>query len=426
MTTLTLGIAADPGLPLILSRRLRDRLSHALEARMGEGLEWDVQVEDLSMPIDDDGVVELSVNSRAVRKERGWDYVIYVTDLPKYVDGEPLVSSVNTRYGSAMVVLPTLGLVHPRRLGRVLVALADSLHTGKSPDPESTDDSLLRRTFSVDDDLEDEESHDAVETVKGFLGRVAMQAGMVRSNRPFRLVPKLSSAMAAASATGAFGIFYTSIWSMADYLRTPRLLAIGLLSLTVMTLWLIFSHGLLERPQGAKKRERRVTYNLATVLTILLAVAAMFVFLFAFILLGGLVVINVDYMSDQLGHPAGFPEYLNLAWLSASMGIIAGAVGSGLSDADAVRKATFSNREYLRRQITLDGPAGAAETAEAAAGAAVEDSAIADDAADSATQDAETSAQAAERADAAAQEAHRAKEAAADPASKEDDVSPRR
>lgn len=182
----------------------------------------------------------------------------------------------------------------------------------------------------------------------------------------------------------------------------------------------------MERPQGAKKRERRVTYNLATVLTILLAVAAMFVFLFAFILLGGLVVINVDYMSDQLGHPAGFPEYLNLAWLSASMGIIAGAVGSGLSDADAVRKATFSNREYLRRQITLDGPAGAAETAEAAAGAAVEDSAIADDAADSATQDAETSAQAAERADAAAQEAHRAKEAAADPASKEDDVSPRR
>lgn len=421
MKSLTLGVAADPGLPLSLAHRLRDGLADALTAKVDEDVDWTVEVEELSLPLDDDGMVELSQNSEVVRREKGWDYILYVTDLPKYVRGEPLLSTVNTGFGSAMVVLPSLGLVRPRRLRRALVELARTLHTAReqgSVDLEA--DSLTRRNFSIDDGLEDEDSHHSFETVKGVVGRLAMQAGMVRSNQPFRLVPKLSSAMAAAAATGAFGIFYTNIWSMADYLSTPRLLAIALLSVLVMTAWLITSHGLFERPQGAKRRERRVTYNMATLLTVLLAVGTMFVFLFVLILIGGLVVINIDYLADQLGHEAGLPEYLNLAWLSASMGIIAGAVGSSLSDADSVRKATFSNREYLRRQITLgthqadsarEGAQAAADSAEQAAASAVQDPDAAEEAADSATEDARISSEAADDAGAAARRANRAKDA---------------
>ncbi|MGP5078596.1 hypothetical protein ACTXKZ_11075 [Brachybacterium alimentarium] len=40
----------------------------------------------------------------------------------------------------------------------------------------------------------------------------------------------------AASATGAFGIFYNSIWQMSAALSTPRLLLIGLLAMTSMVL----------------------------------------------------------------------------------------------------------------------------------------------------------------------------------------------
>lgn len=422
MKSFTLGVAADPGLPLSLAQRLRDGLGDALHQQVDDDVDWTVEVEELSLPLDDDGMVELSQNSEAVRHERGWDYILYVTDLPKYVRGEPLLSTVNTGFGSAMVVLPSLGLVRPRRLRRALVELTRTLHTAHEQGAVDVErDSLTRRNFSIDDGLDDEDSHHSFETVKGPVGRLAMQAGMVRSNQPFRLVPKLSSAMAAAAATGAFGIFYTNIWSMADYLSTPRLLAIALLSVSVMTAWLITSHGLFERPRGAKWRERRVTYNMATLLTVLLAVGTMFVFLFVLIFIGGLVVINVDYLADQLGHDAGLPEYLNLAWLSASMGIIAGAVGSSLSDADSVRKATFSNREYLRRQITLgkqhaesarDDAQAAAETADQAATAAVEDSGTAGEVADTASEGARMSAKAADEADAAAREAERAQDVA--------------
>ncbi len=96
-------------------------------------------------------------------------------------------------------------------------------------------------------------------------------------------------------------------------------------------------------------------YNAATAATVLLAVATMYVALFAVILVGGLVVIDVGYLDSILGKEAGFADYVNLAWLSASLGTIAGAVGSSFTHADVVRRATFSNREYERRQMPMVG-----------------------------------------------------------------------
>src|SRR5690606_26889291 len=64
------------------------------------------------------------------------------------------------------------------------------------------------------------------------VGEVRTVLGMVMTNAPWATVRKLSSALAAASAAGAFGIFYSSIWQMAAALSTPRLLLIGLLAMT--------------------------------------------------------------------------------------------------------------------------------------------------------------------------------------------------
>lgn len=42
--------------------------------------------------------------------------------------------------------------------------------------------------------------------------------------------PQLSSVLAAASATGAFGIFYSSIWQMSDALSWWRLVVTGVIA----------------------------------------------------------------------------------------------------------------------------------------------------------------------------------------------------
>lgn len=159
--------------------------------------------------------------------------------------------------------------------------------------------------------------------------------------------------MAAALATGAFGVFYTSIWSMADFLPPSRLTVISMLSVVIMGSWLVLHNGLWEQPVGTRHREKRVMYNLATLLTIFSAIVMMYLVLFAIILAGALIIIDAGFLSQSLGHDVGFAEYVNLSWLSASLGTIAGAVGSSLDNVDSVRKATFSHREVERRQINM-------------------------------------------------------------------------
>ena len=266
-----------------------------------------------------------------------------------------MVSSVDTVHGSGMIALPALGLMRTGRINRALLQTVGTLHGSATSRRSGADDTATSTYLRSPEHpiAHSDTGLNTYETLKGFRGRMQLLAGMVRGSRPWRILPGLSGVMAAATATGSFGVFYTSIWSMADYLSSARLASISLLSIAIMTIWLIAHNDLWERPVvGGRRAERRVSYNLATVITMLLAVAAMYVGLFAAIFGGALIVINSDYLAVQLGHPVSITEYRNLAWLSASLGTIAGALGSSLDNEQAVKRATFSSREYDRRQLS--------------------------------------------------------------------------
>ena len=324
-----------------MALELKTSIPKVLERELESGKNWEV---------------ELNAHSLELRKRNNWDYLVYLTDLPKFENDEPLVSSLNARHGSAVIVLPSLGFVRRKRLRRAVMQVLAALHG--VGDPYLTEDGELdprADPFSVERRIDAKEvDDDAFQTTKGLRGRVLLLLGMVRSNRPWRLVPRLSSAMAAALATGAFGVFYTSIWSMADQLLPQRLATISVLSILVMGTWLVLHNGLWETPVGSRHTEKRVVYNVATLATIFLAILLMYLVLFAVILTGALVIIDAKFLAMELGHDVGFAEYVNLSWLAASLGTIAGAVGSSLDDEESVRKATSSQREFERRQITVD------------------------------------------------------------------------
>ncbi|GAB3300144.1 hypothetical protein [Parasphingorhabdus pacifica] len=183
----------------------------------------------------------------------------------------------------------------------------------------------------------------------GMRGRLRLLLGMVRDNRPWRLVPSLSRAIAAAAATGAFGIFYPTLWRMADALSYQRLSLISLVAICAMVIWLIFNNGLWERPRERNDGEEAVLFNLATVLTLTIGVACMYLVLMAATLVGAAAVISSSYLSIMLGHPVGVLDYVSLVWLASSMGTVAGALGASLETEAAVRRATFSKRERERR-----------------------------------------------------------------------------
>ncbi len=348
------GLMSDPGLPLTLARKLASTLPALFEKKIDDSVQWQVEAEKYSLPLNSEGSVELNRSSSTLRHQRDWDYMVYLTDLPKYILNEPLVATRNTTYGAAMIVIPALGLSGARPVRRLLLQIVSALHADSSDrEPAAAPLTGIGRIEDIDDGVNESDFKSKVETNKGISGRLSLLAGMVRSNTPLKLLPSLSSVMAAAIGTAAFGIFYASIWSMADYLSPARMLLISLLSVTILSVWLIGSHGLLEKPEGSHLRERRLLYNTATATTVIVAVMAMYIALFVIVLVGALVVINVDFLEQNLRDEAGFIDYVNLAWLSTSMGTIGGAVGSSMSNAEDVRRATFSNREYERRQLSL-------------------------------------------------------------------------
>jgi len=345
----TVGLIADPGIADAMANRIAARLEGVMEKLQEHEQQWDVQVAPFSLPLGESGRVALNDKVPRLREKHGWDFIIYLTDAPHYVQNRPVRSVISVEDASAVLSMPSLGLARPRTVARELAELVRELATGKQPAPPPTP---LGRVMSVHASRQDgQNEQNRISSIEGLRGRLLLIAGMVRSNQPWKLVPRLSSAMAGAVATGAFGVFYTSIWSMADYLPAGRLSLITVSSILILTLWLLLHNRLWERPKGNRRRERMVVYNAATVLTVGFAAAVMYLLLFLALLAGSLIVIDQEYLAYQLRHDVTLAEYVNLAWLASSLGTMGGAIGSSFDEVKEVQRATFSQREYERRNM---------------------------------------------------------------------------
>lgn len=347
---LVVGLVADPGLPADLARGLAERLPEEMARCDLVPRRWAAQATTGPIALDEDNRVPLITEARKHTAADGWDILIFLTDLPRQRGTRAIVADVNVAERAAVLSLPSLGWFRLRaHLTRVVVRLVrliadrggvSGADSGNGP-PEPRQGRPRLQAVPADED-----GVDLQLAFPGSGGKRRLLLGMVRENRPWRLVPTLSKAIAAAAATAAFGVFYPIIWAMADQLSHLRLGGISLFAIVVMALWLITYNDLWERPEG---RRRALLYNLATVTTLAIGVSFMYVILLVVTALAAVTVISPLYLASRLGHPAGPIDYLELAWLASSMGTIAGALGSSMETGRTVRHATFSRREQDRR-----------------------------------------------------------------------------
>ncbi|HET7414583.1 MAG TPA: hypothetical protein VFI97_02670 [Arthrobacter sp.] len=357
MHKITLGLVTDPGLPTDIATAIADGLPAVLEERVSDQVQWTIELHSEALPLDGDGRLFIWKHSDRLKREYGWDLLICISELTRRIDNELVISEVNLDYQAAMVALPTLGPVRLRhhvrtaivRVSRVL--LSDDLQpdrteaAGKRPLKQLRAETTSPRRDTSNDP---EAGKTSSLRLRGTIGRIRMLLGMIRINRPWRLVPSLSSAFAAAAATSAFGIFYSSIWAMANSLTPLRQSWVTLIAIIAMITWLIVYNHMWEKPKNAAwKRDARM-YNTATVLSVGVGVGFFYVLLFALSLLAGLAIIPPSYFETTLGRSVDLFSYISLAWLSTSMGTIAGALGSSFEDDSAIRQATYGRREIER------------------------------------------------------------------------------
>jgi hypothetical protein len=359
MTTVV-GLMADPGQPAIVAGRIREALVAELSRRVDDSTEWRIDVVDEIVPLGADGSVDLVRWATQTNARHDWDMVFYITDLPRYEHGRPVVAEVSRQHNAAVLFLPVLGVVRlDRRVVESMARLVGHLHRGsvdvgpegrvvtRDPDHPEALNALVPLSGTAS------EAAEAVEQVHatGPWAIPRLLTGMVQSNRPGRLPAAMTASAAAASAAGAYGVFFGSIWTLAADMGVDRLSVVTVLAVVGMTGWLIATNRLWARRGDWSTRRWAAMDNLVTVITVAVAALMIYAGLFLLLFLASVVVVPPDYLSATLGEPAGIQHYLKLSWLAASLGLIAGAIGSSFDDDEAIRNATYSRRESERRAL---------------------------------------------------------------------------
>jgi chromate transport protein ChrA len=353
--TIRLGLIAAPGPSTELAHQLAEDLPEVLQRRVSGDVEWSIPVVTDSLAADPaSGAIAMIDDARDRMLEEGWDFAIALTDQPLRIGRRPVVADVSATHGIGLISLPALGAVQVRRRARDAVArlveglLAESLELGAPRAGSARRRRMTRRLADlaapVRAVLPDDDQIDLRYVAAVVRGNVRLIAGMVRANRPWRLIVGLSRALAAALAAVVFALVTSDVSKIADAAAWWRLLAIAVISVTVTVVTLIVAHELWDRATDERARQRVVLFNVATALTVTLGILVLYVSLFALSLLGAWLMLQPSRLAQQLGHPVDFADYARLAWFVASLATVGGALGAALESDVAVRQAAYGYR----------------------------------------------------------------------------------
>jgi hypothetical protein len=347
-STIALGILADPDLPAVIARNLVDELPEVFARHVSNDVNWRIATVTETRLDQAGSGVEIIDLARKWKLKEGWDLVICLTDLPLRIDGRPVVADASASHGVALISIPALGPAGvQRRVRKTIVRLVDGL-MGERLGRDRTDRRRRRRVGRRLVELAGPLEHvSATETGRirysaaVIRGNLRLLAGMVRTNRPWRLMTHMSKALAFVAGTAAVTIANSSMWQVSDALGWPRRILLMVVAITVLVTWLIVAHDLWERASDARGREQAVLFNAATVITLLLGVLWLFFLLMAACLIGAVVVIDDSVLEKNLGHPVDLASYGVLAWLVSSLATLGAALGSGLESDETVRVAAY-------------------------------------------------------------------------------------
>jgi hypothetical protein len=104
------------------------------------------------------------------------------------------------------------------------------------------------------------------------------------------------------------------------------------------------ARALWDRAANDAARERVVLFNIVTVTTLAIGIAALYLALVPVLALAAAVFIPPAALEEQVSPPSTVGEYARLAWFAASVATVGGALGSLVESDEAVRDAAYRPR----------------------------------------------------------------------------------
>jgi hypothetical protein len=351
---LVLGLIAAPGPATELASSLLPELPDQLAARV-PNVRWVVRlVSDRLVlpPVDLDAVIQAA---RDELLNEAWHVAVYITDLPLEKDRRPVIAYTSPTHRVAALSLPALGAVDVRRRAlRTIVQLVTALLSQYGDSGGGTGDAHEQRPGTAQELARlgrhvEEDQHGIRLVASVIAGNFRLLLGMLRANRPWRAVIRLSSVAVAALGIAVLSLVNGFIWMIADGGGTLRLIALTLASVLALVLTLVIGGKLPEAvPRSADRtelpgaREQVILFNAVTVITVVIGVVALYLILFALTVVVSFLLLPADQIARQLNHPVHVGTLLAIAWLTASIATVGGALGAGLEKSSRIREVAYT------------------------------------------------------------------------------------
>lgn len=347
----TIGIIAAPEFSTEIANQLKDQLPSILQKKIEEEISWKVEImtDGITSVAEDYEVLLNNVLSKQENKE--WDFTLCLTDVPSFFENDISLARVHFDHDTAFLSLPALGWFVRKRVARTAVRLIEDIYYKHVASSNKVNLNRLFRIRKIREHTTPRE-----EDITRYLfssktnGLLTILIGMTYDNQPWKIMPSLKSTIAFAFGSGAYALIFPTLWQL-SYQYTPlRLVAVTILAIVSLTLWIIQSHNLWENESLSDNKRYRILYNTTTIITLLIAVSFFYMILFLLFFITAFVLVEPAFYAEQLnlsGSPSVL-DYLQLAWMTASVGTVTGAVGVGLENEENVRNTTYGYRQRSR------------------------------------------------------------------------------
>jgi hypothetical protein len=355
-----LGLVAPSGMPRELADQIAAELPGQLGNRVGD-VNWQVQVAGAERA---DTTPTTEMLKQAVRRrmqDEGWDLAVALTDLPLRANRRPVTAHASAMYRVGLLSVPALGARSvPRRAMRAVLNLVEGLLGEQVGHGDAGGTRRAQRMRQRLDELQSplgpSSADDGTIAFVGatLRGNLRLLVGMVRANQPSRVIARLSRALAVSLGTAAYAMTSSGIWMLSDGMAWPRLALLGAASVITLCVILVLAHGLWEHASGQHDRQSVVLFNLATSVTLGLAVLTLYAGLLVLSVAGGAALIPQSVYHGDVGHAPALADYLKLGWLAATIATLAGALGSLIESDESVRQAAYRHHADARTESNED------------------------------------------------------------------------
>lgn len=353
------GLVAAPGLPQNLAYILENELPETLSEYINSDVEWKINLTIDPLTGSAESVERIYEKTNDYNQSNKWDYTICITDLPVFQEKYVVAVDINKDTGTSLISLPSYGWrPMKRRAKHTIVGIIKEVnqYKQKNKEPETSHElmdsqfplSSLKRTSKYVENTKSEHTQYLVSNK--IFGAFRLVSGMTFANNPLNMMSSLSSVVAIAFTTGAFGIVFTTMWNLSYVYSEWRLICMTIVAVLGMMIWTIVAHRLWEPIKQSEDRRITRLYNFTTVSTLAVSLIIYYVILLILFLVAALVILPPDYLGQTLkmGRSADFITFFNLAWFAASISTVAGAIGAGLNNEELILESTYGYRQKMR------------------------------------------------------------------------------